>query len=69
MRFVYDPGGGAESQVFTEIHRQRAYSKEDLTGWLRNVGFAEVSVYDAYSTDPPKKRSDRLFYLAVKPPQ
>ena len=69
MRFVFNPGNGAESQIFTEIHRQRAYSKEDLTGWLRNTGFAEVSVYDAYSTDPPKKRSDRLFYLAVKPPQ
>ena len=69
MRFEYDPGGGAERQVFTEVHRQRAYSKEDLTGWLRNAGFAEVSVYDAYSTDPPKKRSDRLFYLAVKPLQ
>jgi len=38
----------------------------ELTQWLRAAGFAEVTVYDAYTTDPPKKRSDRLFYLAVK---
>ena len=66
MRFAYDPGTGAERQNFTEIHRQRAYGKEELTAWLRDAGFADVSVYDAYSADPPKKRSDRLFYLAVK---
>lgn len=67
MRFEYDPGTGAERQIFHEVHRQRAYSKEELADWLRAAGFAEVTVYDAYSTDPPKKRSDRLFYLAVKP--
>lgn len=66
MRFSYDPGTGAEREVFTEVHRQRAYSKEELNSWLRAAGFAEVSVYDAYSADPPKKRSDRLFYFAVK---
>ena len=67
MRFSYDPGGGEERQTFTEVHRQRAYSKDELTDWLRAAGFSEVAVYDAYSADPPKKRSDRLFYLAVKP--
>ena len=65
MNFSYDPGDGVR-QPFTEVHRQRAYPKEDLTQWLRQAGFAEVFIYDAYSTDPPRKRSDRLFFYAVK---
>ena len=65
MNFSYNPGDG-ERQPFLEVHRQRAYPKEDLIGWLRQAGFAEVFVYDAYSTDPPRKRSDRLFFCALK---
>ena len=66
MNFSFDDGSG-ERQAFTEVHRQRAYLKDELTTWLRGAGFSEVTIYDAYSVDPPKKRSDRLFYFAVKP--
>ena len=67
MRFSYDDGTGGERQTFTEVHRQRAYGKDELTQWLRQAGFGEIFVYDAYTANPPKKRSDRLFYFAVKP--
>ena len=66
MAFSYDDGSG-ERKPFAEVHRQRAYSKDELTEWLQAAGFAQVTIYDAYSLDPPKKRSDRLFYFAVKP--
>ena len=66
MSFSYDDGSG-ERKPFTEVHRQRAYSKDELTQWLQAAGFSSVTIYDAYSTDPPKKRSDRLFYFAMKP--
>jgi len=66
MDFSYDPGTGVR-ESFREVHRQRAYGKDELAQWLRASGFGEVSVYDAYTMDPPKKRSDRLFYFAVKP--
>ena len=66
MDFSYDPGTGTR-ESFLEVHRQRAYGKDELTDWLRAAGFGEVTVYDGYTTDPPKKRSDRLFYFAVKP--
>lgn len=66
MNFSYDSGDGRR-QAFTEVHRQRAYSKEELTQWLREAGFTEIFVYDGYTTNPPKKRSDRLFYFAAKP--
>lgn len=65
MRFSYDPGGGRR-QEFTEVHHQRGYHKEEIQQWLRQAGFADVTVYDGYTLDPPKKRSDRLFYVAVK---
>ncbi len=64
MRFSYDPGDG-ERQAFTEVHRQRAYHKEEILQWLRDAGFARTFVYDAYSLEPAKKRSDRLFYFAT----
>lgn len=66
MDFSYDPGTGVR-ESFLEVHRQRAYGKDELTDWLRAAGFGKVTVYDGYTTDPPKKRSDRLFYFAVKP--
>lgn len=67
MRFAYDDGGGSgERKIFTEVHRQRAYHKDEVVGWLDNAGFEQTHIYDAYSLEPPKKHSDRLFYLAIK---
>jgi len=66
MDFSYDPGTGVR-ESFLEVHRQRAYGKDELAQWLREASFGSVTIYDAYTTDPPKKRSDRLFYFAVKP--
>ena len=65
MRFSYDSGSG-KRQVFHETHRQRAYPKDEVTDRLRAAGFSEVSVYDSYTTAPPKKRSDRLFFVGIK---
>jgi SAM-dependent methyltransferase len=66
MDFSYDSSTG-KRESFLEVHRQRAYGKDELAQWLCEAGFGSVTIYDAYSTDPPKKRSDRLFYFAVKP--
>ena len=66
MDFSYDPGTGKREQ-FVEVHRQRGYSKGELVQWLEQAGFADVIVHDAYTLDPPKKRSDRLFYSAQMP--
>lgn len=66
MAFSHDAGSG-ERVSFTEVHQQRGYTKDELTEWLGAAGFTSVTIYDAYSLDPPKKRSDRLFYFATKP--
>jgi len=65
MHFSYDAGTG-QRQPFQEVHRQRAYHKDDLVEWLRAAGFADVAVYGAYGIERPKKRSDRLFFVARK---
>ncbi len=65
MRFTHT-GGNDDPQTFTEVHWQRAYHKEEIFRWLREAGFTRALAYDAYTLEPPHKRSDRLFYLAVK---
>jgi len=65
MRFSYDDGSG-ERKVFKEVHRQRAYHKEEIRSWLLEAGFEDVHIYDAYTMDPAKKKSDRLFFLGIK---
>lgn len=65
MVFHYDNGSG-ERETFKEVHRQRAYSKTEVTSMLARAGFEEITIYDAYSTEPPTPRSDRIFYVAVK---
>ena len=65
MNFSYDLSDGVR-QTFAEVHRQRAYGKEELGEWLRAAGFSEVVFYDGYTTDRPKKRTDRLFCYAQK---
>jgi SAM-dependent methyltransferase len=66
MRFSYE-GSDGERRSFSEVHRQRAYHKEEILQWLREAGFIQTFVYDAYSFEPAKRRSDRLFFLGIKP--
>lgn len=51
---------------FVEEHVQRAYSIEELRDYLADAGFDEVHTFDAYTLDPPRRRSDRLHFAAVK---
>jgi SAM-dependent methyltransferase len=65
MHFSYSGEDGV-MRPFTEIHRQRAYHKDEMFALLQKSGFDEIVAYDAYTLNKPKKRSDRLFYLALK---
>ncbi|MCS7272542.1 MAG: class I SAM-dependent methyltransferase [Fimbriimonadales bacterium] len=57
---------GNTERYFTEIHRQRAYSEAEVRQMLYAAGFAEVHTFDAYTLDPPTRRSDRVFYVALR---
>jgi len=66
MSFWYKTAEG-ERDEFKEVHRQRGYSKTEILKYLADAGFGEVAIYDAYTTEPPTPKSDRIFYVAVKP--
>lgn len=52
---------------FTETHRQRAYTIDELTAFLDEAGFDTVRFFDSYTLNPPRKKSDRLHVVAVLP--
>jgi ubiquinone/menaquinone biosynthesis C-methylase UbiE len=63
MSFDYKSECGDRSQ-FEEVHVQRAYPTEEIRTMLDDAGFGPISVYDAYSLSPAKRRSDRIFFVA-----
>ena len=63
MHFQYKTSH-APVQEFEEVHVQRAYSVDEIKLLLDQAGFDIVDSYDAYSLKPPKRRSDRVFFVA-----
>lgn len=66
MHFSYDSGDG-ERKTFKEVHRQRAYAKNEVTNYMKRAGFVDVEIYDAYTIEPPRSTSDRIFFYGSKP--
>jgi SAM-dependent methyltransferase len=61
MQFWY------KGQEFREVHRQRAYRTSELMDMLTGAGFCQIEVYDSYTLNPPRKKSDRIHFTAVRP--
>jgi ubiquinone/menaquinone biosynthesis C-methylase UbiE len=53
-------------EAFTETHRQRAYTDHEIREMLDNAGFEQVKAYHSYTLNPPRFKSDRVHYTAVK---
>jgi SAM-dependent methyltransferase len=71
----YDPGTKIievkmqfwwQNEEFLEIHRQRAYSIDEVSDLLEAAGFVDVHPYHSYTLDRPRKNSDRLHWIAIK---
>lgn len=60
MDFVVD------GERHNEVHVQRAHSSEEVIAAMADAGFSRIEVFDAFSLNPPTKRSDRLHYLGAK---
>ena len=60
-------GGAPLYERFSERHIQRAHTAEELVSRLRAAGFADISVCDAFTFDPPAEESERLQFAASKP--
>jgi len=53
-------------EEFHETHRQRAYEQEEVETMLRGAGFGHIRVFHSYTLNPPRFKSDRLHYAAIK---
>ncbi len=51
---------------FTETHRQRAYTDEELRAMLDKAGFMEIRTFHSYTLNPPRHKSDRVHYCCVR---
>ena len=52
-----------------ELHQERAYTPEELTGFLQAAGFQDVRQYGNRKMRPPKPGEDRIFFVARKDPR
>lgn len=52
---------------FIEVHKEKAYRKDEILSFLAETGFEVLDVYHGFSFEPPNPRSRRLFYVARKP--
>lgn len=55
--------GGKELK---EVHVQRAYDEDEVREMLARAGFEDVHVYNSYTLDPPRKKSDRIHFAAIR---
>ena len=50
----------------TELHRQRYYAPEELTGWLREAGFGNIRVYGDCRLRRPKDGEQRIYFCCTR---
>lgn len=48
---------------FHETHYQRAYSLEEVKDALKEAGMEFVAAYDAFTSEPPKADSERIYVV------
>ena len=50
----------------TELHRQRYYALEELTQWLREVGFGNIRVYGDCRLRRPAEGEQRIYFCCTR---
>lgn len=48
---------------YEEFHYERMYSIETIMNLLNKAGMELLGLYDAYTFEPPKKESERVFFV------
>lgn len=64
--FIGDDKSGYER--FDELHIERAYPPELITALAQAAGLHIEAIYDSFTTSPPGPRTQRIFWVARKPP-
>ena len=49
-----------------ELHEERAYTVEELTGFLQQAGFRDIKVYGELKMSAPRPGEQRVFFVARK---
>jgi ubiquinone/menaquinone biosynthesis C-methylase UbiE len=57
---------GVNYDRYSEEFNERAYSIEELTNMLKLSGFNKIDIYDELSLKPPKKDSERIYFVCKK---
>lgn len=55
---------GEQYSKYVETHYQRCYTAEEITAALLEAGMELVAVYDAFTKEPPKPDSERIYIIA-----
>lgn len=54
-------------QTFEELHIQRAYPLERIMDMLIEAGFKDIKFFHSYTLQPPRAKSDRIHFSAIRP--
>lgn len=65
MRFFLREADGVDRE-FRETHLQFAYHEEELRAMLMDAGFDPVETFHAYTLEPVRPTTDRLFFVAQR---
>ena len=65
MNFFIETDSGAYERI-EECHHERAYSPERIKELVEESGLSLLDMYDAYTFDPPRAESERIFFVARK---
>jgi ubiquinone/menaquinone biosynthesis C-methylase UbiE len=65
MRFEKHLPNG-ETQIFTECHQERAYTRDEIENIVTNTGWEILHIFDAYTLNRPHRRSERWFFIASR---
>lgn len=52
---------------YEEVHYQRAYELKEVKELLKQAGLALLAVYDAFTHEPAREDSERVYIIAKKP--
>jgi SAM-dependent methyltransferase len=62
MRFERHSGNG-QTEVFQEMHRERAYPLDEIKAMLTATGWELLHEMDAYTLNRPHDRSERWYFV------
>lgn len=49
-----------------EVHRQRCYTAEELTAWLKEAGFGKIRIYGDCRRRAPREGEQRIYFSCIR---